>query len=167
MSDVFSKAKRSEVMARIRGRGNATTEIAFMKMLRAEGITGWRRHLRLSLGRHKEGRTRSSARPDFVIRASKLAVFVDGCFWHGCPLHAIKPVGNRSFWNQKLTGNRLRDRHVTEGLRRRGWTVMRVWEHELQGDNGVVAVRLKRQLRRAADKNIRIGRSPELGVISG
>jgi len=70
-------------------------------------------------------------RPDFVFPARRLAVFVDGCFWHGCPRHGTMPKGNRSFWRAKITRNRERDREVGAELRRLGWKVLRVWEHEL------------------------------------
>jgi DNA mismatch endonuclease (patch repair protein) len=66
-----------------------------------------------------------------IFRARKLAVFVDGCFWHGCPRHFIKPRNNAAFWRKKIAANRTRDRLVTRTLRQLGWKVVRVWEHEL------------------------------------
>jgi DNA mismatch endonuclease (patch repair protein) len=143
MSDVFSKAKRSDVMSRIRSRGNKATELAFMKLLRGHHISGWRRHLLLKLDQ-AEPRTgnaakqRPSVRPDFVFRAPRVAVFIDGCFWHGCPLHGTKPAGNPGFWLTKLEGNRARDRHVNKMLRARKWTVLRIWEHQLPNGNLVM-----------------------------
>ena len=120
MPDVFTKAKRSEVMSRIRGRGNKDTELALAKLLRAAGITGWRRHVAL-LGK-----------PDFTFRRQRVVVFVDGCFWHACPKHSNLPVGNRAFWEKKLSANKNRDRLVTRTLRREGWCVIRIWEHDLR-----------------------------------
>ena len=111
MADVFTKTKRSEVMSRIRGRGNKETELALVQMFRAEGITGWRRHTALV------------GRPDFAFRDQRVVVFVDGCFWHGCPKHSNMPGNNRDFWMKKLTGNQIRDRLVTWTLRRDGWRV--------------------------------------------
>ena len=70
-------------------------------------------------------------KPDFVFLKLRLAIFVDGCFWHSCPRHATKPANNREFWEKKLTGNKLRDRLVVRTLRARGWRVLRIWEHEL------------------------------------
>jgi DNA mismatch endonuclease, patch repair protein len=140
MSDVFSKSKRSEVMSRIRSRGNKETEIKFARLLRQHHISGWRRHRPLSLskitGKIGTGRNRRSmVRPDFVFLGPKLAVFIDGCFWHGCPLHGTKPAGNREFWQTKLESNQARDRHVNAALRRQNWKVLRIWEHQLrQGD---------------------------------
>ena len=71
-------------------------------------------------------------KPDFVFLKSRTAVFVDGCFWHGCPRHATKPKGNAAFWRRKLSANKQRDALVTRSLRRAGWRVIRIWEHELQ-----------------------------------
>ena len=116
MADIFTKAKRSAVMARIRGSGNKDTELRTIALFRAHGITGWRRNARLF------------GKPDFVFRAAKLAVFVDGCFWHGCPRHATMPANNRAFWEAKLARNAARDSEVTRALRRAGWRVLRVWE---------------------------------------
>lgn len=118
--DVFTKAKRSEVMSKIRGKGNKATEIALAKLFRANGITGWRRHYPIA------------GRPDFAFPTHKLAVFVDGCFWHGCPKHGAQPKGNRKFWTEKLKSNITRDRRVNKELRARGWRVVRVWEHDLR-----------------------------------
>jgi DNA mismatch endonuclease (patch repair protein) len=120
MADIWSKAKRSEVMARIRGTGNRTTELRLASLLRAHGLTGWRRHLPLP------------GRPDFAFPGRKLAVFVDGCFWHGCPRHGTSPRANARFWREKITRNRQRDREVNRELRRRGWRVLRLREHELR-----------------------------------
>jgi DNA mismatch endonuclease (patch repair protein) len=70
-------------------------------------------------------------RPDFVFRKARLALFVDGCFWHNCPRHATKPKNNRAFWRRKLSANLKRDKLVNRALRRAGWRVVRIWEHEL------------------------------------
>ena len=120
MTDVFSKAKRSEVMSRIRSRGNRATELALMRLFRRHGFTGWRRHQAVF------------GRPDFVFPKARVAVFVDGCFWHGCPKHATFPASNRAFSKRKFISNKLRDRLVNRTLRRKGWRVVRVWEHDLR-----------------------------------
>jgi DNA mismatch endonuclease (patch repair protein) len=146
MPDVFTKAKRSEVMSRIRSRGNKDTELALAKLLRRHRITGWRRHLLiratvedcwLKVESRKPRKTLSpqppfTVRPDFFFRKQRTAIFVDGCFWHGCPKHATKPRNNASFWRRKLSGNKKRDRLVNRVLRRAGWRVLRIWECELQ-----------------------------------
>jgi DNA mismatch endonuclease (patch repair protein) len=145
MADVFSKRKRSEVMSRIRSRGNRDTELALVRLLRANGITGWRRHARVAVegrksrvdgkaisgSRHSSLVSRLTVRPDFVFRKLRTAIFVDGCFWHGCPRHATKPANNRTFWKKKLAGNKQRDQLVNRALRRAGWRVVRIWECEL------------------------------------
>ena len=69
---------------------------------------------------------------DFVFPKLRLAIFVDGCFWHACPIHATKPKNNAAFWREKLAGNRRRDALVTRTLRRAGWRVLRLWEHSLR-----------------------------------
>lgn len=145
MPDVFTQKKRSEVMSLIRSRGNKNTELRLMEVFRAQWITGWRRHSSLPLN------VRSSARrvrPDFVFRKLRAAVFVDGCFWHACPQHTTKPKGNAAYWRQKFAANKARDRLVTRALRRNGWRVLRIWEHELTRKN---EARLVRRLRRFLD----------------
>ncbi len=107
MADVFTAEKRSEVMSRIRGKGNERTELALLAVFRAERITGWRRHRKLF------------GRPDFVFAKRRLAVFVDGCFWHGCPRHGTMPKANRAFWQAKLERNRQRDRFSSTRRSRR------------------------------------------------
>ena len=129
MLDVFTKAKRSEVMSRIRGRGNKETELALMKLLRHHRITGWRRHLPVF------------GKPDFLFRKARVAVFVDGCFWHGCPKHCNTPASNRPFWRKKLAANKARDRRVNRVLRNEGWRVVRIWEHDL-AKRGEACVRM-------------------------
>ena len=136
MPDVFTKAKRSDVMSRIRGRGNKDTEVALVKLLRRHRITGWRRYQPVF------------GKPDFIFWKARLAVFVDGCFWHGCPKHATRPVNNRAFWQRKLSSNKARDQVVNRVLRRAGWRVMRIWEHELaQKNEACLLVRIQRVLR--------------------
>ena len=85
-------------------------------------------------------------KPDFVFPAERIAVFVDGCFWHGCPRHYRAPAQNGDFWVRKLNNNRNRDKLVTRTLRARGWTVLRVWEHALKGNGNAVARRVERAL---------------------
>lgn len=71
---------------------------------------------------------------DIAFPRLKIAVFVDGCFWHGCPVHATWPKRNAEFWRQKIEANRLRDADTTARLRDEGWTVLRIWEHETPGE---------------------------------
>ena len=69
-------------------------------------------------------------RADLAFVSARVLVFIDGCFWHGCPRHATWPKANASWWREKIEGNMRRDRDATKLLRRKGWTVLRVWEHE-------------------------------------
>ncbi len=126
MADVFSKSKRSEVMAKIRGRGNKDTEIFLLKLLRRNQITGWRRNESVF------------GKPDFVFRKQKIAVFVDGCFWHGCPKCYREPKSNKPFWRNKIARNRERDLEVNRFLRSHGWKVLRFWECGLRGEKLIV-----------------------------
>lgn len=118
MSDFLTRRQRSKRMSLIRSRGNIDTELAWAKMLRRFRITGWRRNQSV-LGK-----------PDFVFWQVRLAIFVDDCFWHGCPKHSHNPKTNHAFWSNKFSRNKARDRSVTRILRERGWRVLRIWEHE-------------------------------------
>ena len=122
-TDVFTKEKRSEVMSKIKGKGNKATEVALAKLFRTNGISGWRRQYPIV------------GKPDFAFPKHKVAVFVDGCFWHGCPKHSTKPKSNKKFWLAKLEANRTRDRKVSRLLRAEGWRVIRIWEHDLKAPN--------------------------------
>lgn len=110
-------------MSRVCGHGNERTELALASLLRRSLLSGWRRNQTVF------------GKPDFVYRQKRLAVFVDGCFWHGCPLHATQPVTNRVFWRKKLARNKARDRLVNRTLRKAGWRVLRIWQHELKRNN--------------------------------
>ena len=123
MADVWTKKKRSEVMSLVRSKGNKDTELVLARLFRQNKINGWRRHLSLP------------GKPDFTFRKHRLAVFADGCFWHGCPKHARQPKSNRAFWRRKLAANKKRDMVVTRTLRKTGWRVLRIWEHELARRN--------------------------------
>jgi DNA mismatch endonuclease (patch repair protein) len=133
MPDNMSKDQRTLTMSRIRSKGNLSTEIAMMKLLRSNGIKGWRRHQKLI------------GNPDFVFRNKKLAVFIDGCFWHGCPKCYIEPKSNINYWLPKIDRNKKRDKAVSAELKRRGWTVLRFWEHALKSPN-LVLRRLQKSL---------------------
>ncbi len=134
MADIVSKHKRSEVMAAVRSHGNRGTELKFVALLRRHQITGWRRKQKLI------------GKPDFVFPLKGVAVFVDGCFWHGCPRCYRRPSSHRQYWDTKVLRNKQRDRFVTQGLRAAGWRVLRIWEHELTRKN---EARLTRRLERA------------------
>jgi DNA mismatch endonuclease, patch repair protein len=119
VADVLTKQQRSKLMAAVRSCGNKSTEVKLASMLRAAGITGWRRHQPLP------------GRPDFTFRFARLAVFVDGCFWHGCRWHCRMPKSRTAFWKLKIASNKKRARVVRSLLRQQGWRVLRLWEHSL------------------------------------
>ena len=126
MADFLTKNARSKVMSAIRSSGNRETEIKFAKILRTNGITGWRRKQAL-LGK-----------PDFVFIKERVAVFIDGCFWHGCRWHCRMPKSHGAYWIPKMARNRKRDAEVTRLLREQGWEVARIWEHSLSRPDSVL-----------------------------
>lgn len=121
MTDVFSKQKRSEIMSKIRGGGNKSTEIRLISMLEKEGIVGWRTNAKDVFGK-----------PDLVFDNELIAIFVDGCFWHGCIECRSIPASNTEFWVMKLQKTKDRDALVNVTLSENGWIVLRFWEHELK-----------------------------------
>jgi DNA mismatch endonuclease (patch repair protein) len=137
MSDVFTRAQRSEIMSKIKSRGNVATELRLVSILRGFKIVGWRRSAPIF------------GKPDFVFSKTKLAIFVDGCFWHGCPIHGAIPDTNKDFWRQKLDRNLQRDKLVGRELRKLGWRVVRIWQHELS-DSPKVARKINKALSGAA-----------------
>lgn len=133
MADIWDNKKRSEVMSKIRSSENKDTELFLIKIFREYKITGWRRKQPIY------------GKPDFIFRKAKLVVFVDGCFWHGCPKHYKLPGSNKKFWLKKFTANKNRDLHVSRTLKNQGWRVIRIWEHDLKYPKRVVT-RIKRYL---------------------
>jgi DNA mismatch endonuclease (patch repair protein) len=113
--DHVSKEVRSRIMAGIRSRGNTTTELPLAKLLWEAGLRGYRKHWPVA------------GKPDFAWPGRKIAVFVDGCFWHGCTCKTI-PRTNADFWRAKIENNQRRDRRVARALRREGWIVIRIRE---------------------------------------
>jgi DNA mismatch endonuclease (patch repair protein) len=125
VADVFTKEKRSQVMAAVRSTHNRATELKLIAIMRAFGITGWRRHPKLP------------GKPDFVFPKVRLAVFVDGCFWHGCRRHLRLPSAHGGYWKNKISRNIRRDREVVRRLNEAGWRVIRIWEHALRSPRAV------------------------------
>lgn len=143
----LNRATRSRIMSAIRSRGNRTTELAFRRLLVSGGLTGWRRHPSDLPGR-----------PDFVFRHRRLAIFLDGCFWHSCNRcpRNLKPSTNRGYWGPKLARNKARDLAANRALRKLGWKVLRVWEHELRIPERVLK-KVVGELKRSGTK--RLGQS--------
>src|SRR4051794_31525917 len=111
--DSLTKAQRSERMSRVRQRGT-DLEHRLRSALRVKGLR-YRANVKLP------------GTPDIAIANGKIAVFVDGCFWHGCPQHGTMPKTNRTFWRKKIIRNRERDAEVDAALRNLGWIAVRVW----------------------------------------
>lgn len=124
---------RSEQMARIRGR-DTSPELALRRSLHASGL------------RYRVGMKLPAGRPDLVFQAQQLAVFVDGCQWHGCPEHYVQPRTRTAFWGKKLAENVKRDILQTQKLRALGWHVLRFWEHEVSEDLNRVAAQIRSAL---------------------
>jgi DNA mismatch endonuclease, patch repair protein len=115
-----SNAGRRRIMQGNRGR-DTRPELAVRRLLHARG-------LRYRVNFRPEKDLRRTA--DLVFTRAKVAVFIDGCYWHGCPDHYIPPATNPGYWSNKVSTNRNRDAHTNQTLRERGWTVLRFWEHE-------------------------------------
>ena len=122
MADVFSKSERSQIMQRVKSSGNKSTEEKLIQYFDERHITGWRRHYNVK------------GHPDFVFLDKRIAMFVDGCFWHGhrdCKFATI-PETNRDFWLSKISGNIIRDNESVERLKQSGWKVIVIWQCELK-----------------------------------
>lgn len=123
MADVFNKSKRSEIMSKVRSKNNKSTEIKLINLFQKNGITGWKRNYPVK------------GHPDFVFLSKRIAVFVDGCFWHGHDCRNTRPVDNQEYWQKKRERNIKHDSDVTAMFEKRGWRVLRIWECELKRKN--------------------------------
>ena len=132
--DTISKKARSDLMARVKSTKNKSTEIRLAKALRRSGLNGWRRHQKIV------------GRPDFLFKSAKIAIFVDGCFWHGCQTCGRIPKENRDFWTKKISTNKARDIVVNKALRKLGYKVIRIWECRLRRDENQAISIIKRFL---------------------
>lgn len=137
--DTFSKTERSRIMASVKSRKNKSTELRFISILKDNGITGWHRNYPMA------------GNPDFVFLRLKIAVFIDGCFWHGCHSHCRMPSSNVNYWNNKIEKNTIRDKQITKALKMKGWQVIRIWEHEIK--SGKLNHKLNR-IKKIAQQNI-------------
>jgi len=122
MADSFTKVKRSMIMQRVKSNNNQSTELRLIKLFKKYRITGWRRNYKLF------------GKPDFVFPIYRVALFTDGCFWHGHNCRNTKPESNKAYWENKLERNRKRDKDVTTYLKSNGWSVVRVWECEIKNE---------------------------------
>ena len=134
---ISTPAARSANMRAIKSRGNRTTELRLRALVASAAISGWQMHASALPGR-----------PDFFFRAERIAVFVDGCFWHGCPKCGHTPKTNRTYWLKKLARNKQRDAQVTRTLRSHAIRVLRLWECQLRDKPSSCVKRLFVLLRR-------------------
>ena len=123
MADVFDAEKRSDIMRHVRSKENKSTELKLIEIFKSLGIKGWRRNY--SVVGH----------PDFVFPKRRVAIFVDGCFWHGHDCRNTRPADNAEYWQKKRQRNVEHDQLVTAMFEQRGWTVIRIWECELKKKN--------------------------------
>lgn len=120
--DTFSPEKRSDIMKRVKST-NTSVEIRLRKELWRNGLRGWRIHPKNVPGK-----------PDIIFKRKKVAVFIDGCFWHGCPVCDRSPKSGNAYWENKISRNMVRDKKYNELLANDGWLVIRLWEHEVMKD---------------------------------
>lgn len=153
MADRVSKEVRSWVMSRVRATQTGP-EIAFRKALWAAGVRGWRKNFAAIQGK-----------PDVVFLKKRIAVFVDGCFWHGCPACYRQPNSNKDYWKNKITRNVARDRFIDNILREQGWILVRVWEHAVHANIGACVGKVLRALR-IADRRLS-GKRKRMFVVPG
>jgi DNA mismatch endonuclease (patch repair protein) len=130
-------AQRSRIMSAIRGKGNKSTELILKMALVRAGVKGWVLHPSTICGK-----------PDFYFPNAKVALFVDGCFWHGCSKCGHIPATRSEFWKSKFERNRQRDRKTKTSLCSIGIHPLRIWEHELRTKQSVnrTISRLRRHL---------------------
>lgn len=136
MADIHTKEQRSRNMAAIKGHGNASTELRLIRYLRRAKIFGWNRHYEKLPGK-----------PDIVFREFRLAIFLDGCFWHGCPKCRLRPATNRKFWNDKIRNNRARDKRMDNKIRTKGWRILHFWEHDIKKNPQKIIIAIKKYIK--------------------
>jgi DNA mismatch endonuclease, patch repair protein len=126
--DSVSSQERSRIMGNVKAQGNKSTELKLIKLFKEHCITGWKRNYPVK------------GKPDFVFLPQRIAIFVDGCFWHGCETHCRVPSSNQEYWLEKINRNKERDIIITAAFQKRNWIVLRIWEHDLTRNNskGVV-----------------------------
>lgn len=137
-----SSERASYNMSRNRAR-NTNPELTLRKALWAARLRGYRLHTRGVPGR-----------PDITFNRAKLAIFVHGCFWHGCPKHSRPPKANAKFWSEKFARNTARDIRKETELLAAGWKVLTFWEHDVRDDLSKVVGKIERALIRSRSRSI-------------
>lgn len=139
MADVLNKKQRSYNMSRI-GSKNTSLEKKIINLLSLYKIRGYKKHDKLP------------GNPDIVFQKRRLAVFIDGCFWHKCPRCFQEPATRRQFWLNKINGNVRRDKNVNRTLKKNKWVVLRLWEHEIRKRPERAFKKIVKQLNVSRDK---------------
>ena len=123
-------------MQKVRSNNNKSTELKLIKLFNEHEITGWRRNYKVK------------GHPDFVFLKEKVAIFVDGCFWHGHDCRNTRPKDNAEYWRKKRERNIKHDKEITRLFENRGWRVLRIWECELKKQNQLSTIsRVKQALK--------------------
>lgn len=138
MVDVHNKKQRSYNMSRIKSR-NTQPELSLRKNLFSKGFRGYRINLKIK------------GKPDLVFNKQKVAIFVDGCFWHKCPKCFIFPDTNNKFWSNKIKENIKRDKKINEELISDGWKVLRFWEHQIKKDINECTLIINKELKKRGE----------------
>lgn len=132
MADNLTPEDRRKTMQAVKGKGTRLERRLF-SMMAGMGLRGWRKNVDDVFGK-----------PDIAFVREQVAIFIDGCFWHGCPYcRRIIPKTNRQYWKQKISRNIARARTSNRQLRHSRWTVIRIWEHELTRPKGIEKIRAR------------------------
>ena len=123
MADTFDKSTRSAIMRTVKSKNNKSTELRLIALFQKNGINGWRRNYQVK------------GHPDFVFLSKRVAIFVDGCFWHGHDCRNTRPSDNKDYWEKKRARNIKHDAEVSALFEKRRWKVLRIWECELKKRN--------------------------------
>lgn len=133
MADIFSKKKRSEIMSKIRAT-ETKLEVKFRKELWKAGF------------RYRKNASGYYGKPDVLLKKYKTVIFIDSCFWHGCEKHFKLPSSKQEFWDAKIKRNRQRDKEVDRYYKKIGWSVLRIWEHQLKNKEDFIVKKIIKKL---------------------
>ncbi|MBU0627626.1 MAG: very short patch repair endonuclease [Nanoarchaeota archaeon] len=132
MPDTFSKKKRSQIMSKIKSK-DTLLEIDFKELIK---------------GLRFQYQPKIFGKPDFASKKFKISIFIDSCFWHKCPKHFRKPTSNNFYWTKKINRNVERSKEVNNHLKKKGWKVLRFWEHEIKKNPGKCLIKIKKSILR-------------------
>jgi DNA mismatch endonuclease (patch repair protein) len=136
VADQFSSEKRSQIMRKIKSK-NTKLENKIISDLWKKGY------------RFRRNVTSLYGKPDIAVKKYKVVIFIDSCFWHGCPEHCRMPASNKSYWENKIKNNKERDKKVTEHYKEKGWNILRIWEHELKNNYETTLTKIEKFINKA------------------